>query len=104
MSQFEVLSKDSCAQAGWFCKGVVRKNSQACLLKTKEMIMPGIMSEGSAAESVPRYAECCGSRSRHRGEPDRPQLAAGLRHWHRTRARIDTSCFARSTGPAHAAH
>jgi dienelactone hydrolase len=55
MSRFEVSSRDSCAQASWFCKGVVWKTNLSYLLKKKEMIMPGIMSEGSAAVAGPRY-------------------------------------------------
>src|SRR5215472_10932238 len=51
MSRFEVSSKDSCALASWFCKGVVWKTNLSYLLKKKGMIMPGIMSEGSVARS-----------------------------------------------------
>src|SRR5215472_290459 len=73
MSQFEVLSKGSCAQASWFCKGVVRKTNLPYLLKTKEMIMPGIMSEGSRAESGPRYVKPPESRCRHPSVWDQPR-------------------------------
>ena len=54
MSRFEVSSKDSCALASWFCKGVVWKTNLSYLLKKKEMIMPGIMSEGSSGASGSR--------------------------------------------------
>ena len=37
-------------------QGGCAENQPACSLKMKEMIMPGIMSEGSAAGSVPRCA------------------------------------------------
>jgi len=57
-----VSSKDSCAPASWFCKGVVWKINLSYLLKKKEMIMPGIMSEGSAGGSVPRYGARLGIR------------------------------------------
>jgi hypothetical protein len=56
MSQFEVLSKGSCARASWFCEGVVQKTNLPYLLKKKEMIMPGTMSEGSSGVSDSRYA------------------------------------------------
>src|ERR1700746_3611825 len=98
MSQFEVLSKDSCAQASWFCKGVVRKTNLPYLLKTKEMIMPGIMSEGSSVDSAPRYARQKGSRCRLPGEQDLGLPRAGSPHWRGTRGHRGPSCSAAPMG------
>src|SRR5215472_14772163 len=98
MSQFEVLSKDSCAQAGWFCEGVVRKNSQACLLKTKEMIMPGIMSEGSGAGSAPRYARWRSPRSQRPGVSGGMRFPARFERWQRTTDRKADADFPRPAG------
>src|SRR6516164_4925104 len=44
---FARLLAASGALASWFCRGVARRTSLPCSRKIKEMIMPGIMSEGS---------------------------------------------------------
>src|ERR1700677_1893975 len=54
-------------QASWFYEGDVRTTKVTCSLKIKEMIMPGIMSEGVNAGSGPRYGGYLGSRSWLRG-------------------------------------
>ena len=51
-------SNGSVGQASSFCRGIARKISLICSLKIKQMIMTGIMSEGSAAASGPRYEGC----------------------------------------------
>src|SRR5882762_9535607 len=56
--------------------GAVRKVSRLCLLKTKEMIMPGIMSEGSGEGFVPRYAARPENRWPHPGAWGPPQSSA----------------------------
>src|SRR5215469_11752331 len=96
MSRFEVSSKDSCARASWFCKGVVRKTKLPYLLKNKEMIMPGIMSEGSGAGSDPKCGARKGTRSVLRGVWGQRRLAIESLYWHGTEGRRGPFCFATS--------
>src|SRR5215831_3177935 len=103
MSRFEVSSKDSCARASWFCKGVVRKTKLPYLLKKKEMIMPGIMSEGSAISSGPR---CEGQRESRFPLPDVWDYAPpqeGFLRWRGTAGHRAASGFAAGGGRAAAA-
>jgi hypothetical protein len=47
----------STALANSFCRGVAQKTSLPCSLKIKEMIMPGIMSEGSDRDTYAQVRE-----------------------------------------------
>jgi coenzyme F420-reducing hydrogenase delta subunit len=55
-NQCGASSTDCGIQASWFYEGDVRKIRATCSLKIKEMIMPGIMSEGVTAIVGPRCA------------------------------------------------
>ena len=54
-NRFAALSSTSVGQASSFYEGVARKINLSCSLKIKELMMPGIMSEGSGEGSAPRY-------------------------------------------------
>src|SRR5258708_35666318 len=92
MSRFEVSSKDSCAQASWFCKGVVWKTNLSYLLKKKEMIMAGIMGEDEPASFVPRYARPKGSQCLPPGGGDLGLPLVESPHWRGTRRHRGPSC------------
>src|SRR5262249_50776746 len=62
-------------------QGGSSENQLSYLLKKKEMIMPGIMSEGSGAGSVPKCAGWLSHRSRLRDASDRMRSRATFERW-----------------------
>ena len=66
-SPFEASSRSSAAQASLFSEGDVWEISLSCSFRINQMIMTGIVSEGSETGSTPR----CGARRRNRSpRPD----------------------------------
>ena len=73
-------------------RGLRGRSACTCSLKTKEMIMPGIMSEGSGGGSVPRCGARRRNRFRRRDAWDRRRSCAGSRRWRGTGGRRRAPC------------
>src|ERR1700722_5518156 len=69
---FRASSRGFAKRENSFCQGVARKLSQHCPLKINQMIMAGIMSEGSEEDSGPRYARWPETRSARPSVSNRP--------------------------------